>query len=92
MTPAAFRNAQVVLQAIGGSTNGLVHLAAIAGRLGHGAGPGRIRPVWGGRCRCLLDLKPTGDHYMEHFHWSGVPCPRLMQELGGIAGRHRPRW
>ncbi len=28
----------------------------------------------------LIDLKPTGDHYMEHFHWSGG-VPRLMQEL-----------
>ena len=32
LTPAAFRNALVVLQAIGGSTNGLIHLTAIAGR------------------------------------------------------------
>src|SRR5690349_20577771 len=32
LTPAAFRNAQVVLQAIGGSTNGLIHLTAIANR------------------------------------------------------------
>ena len=34
MTPAAFRNALTVLQAIGGSTNGLIHFTAIAGRLG----------------------------------------------------------
>ena len=34
MTPAAFRNALVVLQAIGGSTNGLIHLTAAAGRCG----------------------------------------------------------
>ena len=35
LTPAAFRNAQVVLQAIGGSTNGLIHLTAIANRTAH---------------------------------------------------------
>src|SRR6201747_591891 len=35
LTPAAFRNAQVVLQAIGGSTNGLIHLTAIANRTTH---------------------------------------------------------
>ena len=82
MTEAAFRNAQVVLQAIGGSTNGLVHLAAIAGRLGMKLDLdafdrlGREVPV-------LIDLKPTGDHYMEHFHWSGG-VPRLMRELRGL--------
>ena len=79
LTPAAFRNAQVVLQAIGGSTNALVHLAAIAGRLGMQLDLeafdrlGRDVPV-------LIDLKPTGDHYMEHFHWAGG-VPKLMREL-----------
>ncbi len=34
LTPAAFENAMRVLLAIGGSTNGIVHLAAIAGRMG----------------------------------------------------------
>ena len=82
LTPAAFRNAQVVLQAIGGSTNGLIHLAAIAGRRGITLDLdeydrlGRDVPV-------LIDLKPTGDHYMEHFHHSGG-VPRLMRELGPL--------
>src|SRR5262249_55854159 len=35
LTPAAFRNAAVVLQAIGGSTNGVIHLTAIAHRTPH---------------------------------------------------------
>ena len=79
LTSAAFHNAQVVLQAIGGSTNGLIHLSAIAGRRGIKLDLdafdrlGRDVPV-------LIDLKPTGDHYMEHFHWSGG-LPRLMREL-----------
>ena len=82
LTAAAFRNAQVVLQAIGGSTNGLVHLAAIAGRRGIKLDLdeydrlGREVPV-------LIDLKPTGEHYMEHFHWAGG-VPRLMRELAGL--------
>jgi dihydroxy-acid dehydratase len=82
LTPAAFRNAQIVLQAIGGSTNGLIHLAAIAGRRGIKLDLdaydrlGREVPV-------LIDLKPTGDHYMEHFHWSGG-VPRLMRELAHL--------
>ena len=79
LTPIAFRNAQIVLHAIGGSTNALIHLAAIAGRRGLALdldafdALGRETPV-------LLDLKPTGDGYMEDFHASGG-LPRLMAEL-----------
>src|SRR5437763_13479715 len=79
LTPAAFRNAMVVLQAIGGSTNGIIHLAAIAGRVGKKLDYqefdrlGREVPV-------LLDLKPSGDRYMEHFHEAGG-APRLMAEI-----------
>jgi dihydroxy-acid dehydratase len=79
LTEAAFRNAMVVLQAIGGSTNGLVHLTAIARRRGLKIDLelfdriGREVPV-------LVDLKPSGANYMEHFHWAGG-VPRLLREL-----------
>ena len=79
LTKEAFRNAIVMLQAIGGSTNGVVQLSAIAGRTPHKITletydeVGRNTPV-------LVDLKPTGQHYMEHFHQAGG-VPRLMQEL-----------
>jgi dihydroxy-acid dehydratase len=69
----------IVLQAIGGSTNGLIHLIAIAGRAGVGFDLdafdhlGREIPV-------LLNLKPSGAHYMEHFHHAGG-LPALMREL-----------
>ncbi len=79
LTPAAFHNAQVVLQAIGGSTNGLIHLTAIAGRRGivfDLDGFDRI----GREVPVLIDLKPTGDHYMEHFNQAGG-MPRLLREL-----------
>jgi dihydroxy-acid dehydratase len=82
LTPAAFRNAQVVLQAIGGSTNGLIHLTAIAGRVPHRIdldvfdSIGREVPV-------LVDLKPSGAHYMEHFHHAGG-VPKLMAQLGEL--------
>ncbi|TXN61749.1 IlvD/Edd family dehydratase [Methylobacterium sp. WL6] len=82
LTPDAFRNAQVVLQAIGGSTNGLIHLTAIANRTPHGIDLdafdrlGRAVPV-------LVDLKPSGDHYMEHFHHAGG-VPKLMAQLGDL--------
>ena len=79
LTPDAFENAMRVLLAIGGSTNGIVHLAAIAGRVGldidlHALDRmGRETPV-------LLDLKPSGQHYMEDFHHAGGMAT-LLREL-----------
>ncbi len=70
LTAQAFENAMRVLLAIGGSTNGIVHLTAIAGRMGLEVDlqaldrMGRETPV-------LLDLKPSGAHYMEDFHHAG---------------------
>jgi len=70
------------LQAIGGSTNGLIHLTAIAGRAGVKFDLeafdrlGREVPV-------LLNLKPSGAHYMEDFHHAGG-LPALMCELAGV--------
>jgi len=79
LTPDAFENAIRVLLAIGGSTNGIVHLAAIAGRVGLNIDlqsldrMGRDTPV-------LLDLKPSGQHYMEDFHKAGGMAT-LLREL-----------
>src|SRR5260370_4835835 len=79
LTQASFKNAQVVLQAIGGSTNGLIHLTAIANRTQYRIDLeafdklGREVPV-------LIDLKPSGEHYMEHFHHAGG-VPKLMAQL-----------
>ena len=70
LTPHAIENALRVLLAIGGSTNGLVHLTAIAGRLGIAIdfaaldAMSRETPV-------LVDLKPSGAGYMEDFHHGG---------------------
>jgi dihydroxy-acid dehydratase len=70
LTPKAFENALRVLLAIGGSTNGIIHLAAIAGRLGIAIDLdgldrlGRDTPV-------LVDLKPSGARYMEDLHRAG---------------------
>jgi dihydroxy-acid dehydratase len=82
------RNAMIVLQAIGGSTNGLIHLTAIAGRAGVKFDLeafdrlGREVPV-------LLNLKPSGAHYMEDFHHAGG-LPALMRELGGLLDLDAP--
>ncbi|MBC9178580.1 IlvD/Edd family dehydratase [Roseomonas ludipueritiae] len=79
LTAGSLRNAMVVLQAIGGSTNGLVHLAAIAGRLGMALDLEEFDRI-GREVPVLVDLKPSGDHYMEHLHHAGA-VPRLLQEL-----------
>jgi dihydroxy-acid dehydratase len=88
MTRAAFRNAMVVLQAIGGSTNGLVHLTAAAGRLGIKIDLAEFDQL-GREVPVLLDLKPSGAHYMEHFHWAGG-VPRLLRELGNLIDLDAP--
>ena len=81
MTRAAFRNALTVLQAIGGSTNALVHLTAVARRLGIDIELEEFDAI-GRRVPVLVDLKPSGDHYMEHFHWAGGNS-RLLKEIRG---------
>lgn len=64
LTEQAFNNAFRVLLAIGGSTNAIIHLAALAGRVGFGFDldaldrMARETPV-------LVDLKPSGEHYMD---------------------------
>ncbi len=88
LTKTAFRNALTVLQAIGGSTNGLVHLAAIARRAGLSIDLEEFDAI-GRQVPVLIDLKPSGDHYMEHFHWAGG-VPKLMKELGDHLDRSAP--
>ena len=85
LTPAAFRNAQVVLQAIGGSTNGLIHLTAIANRTPHRIDLDAFDRI-GAEVPVLVDLKPSGEHYMEHFHHAGG-MPALLRNLGPLIDR-----
>ncbi|QVQ54615.1 dihydroxy-acid dehydratase [Spiractinospora alimapuensis] len=79
LTEAAFENALTVLLALGGSTNGIVHLAAVAGRLGYTLDLDRFDAM-SERTPVLVDLKPAGDHYMEDLHRAGG-VPRLLHEL-----------
>jgi dihydroxy-acid dehydratase len=79
LTPAAFDNAMRVLLAIGGSTNGVVHLTAIAGRVGLDIDLGALDRM-GRETPVLLDLKPSGRHYMEDFHHAGG-MTTLLREL-----------
>ena len=82
MENAIFNNA-----AIGGSTNAVIHLIAIARRMGV--------PLdlddWdrlGSGLPCLLDLQPSGKHLMEDFYYAGG-LPVVLRELGEAGVLHR---
>ena len=70
ITEASVDNALRVLLAIGGSTNGIVHLTAIAGRAGVPVSLRHLNEL-SDTTPVLVDLKPTGQHYMEDFHAAG---------------------
>src|SRR5580700_2619692 len=70
VTPDAVENALRVLMAIGGSTNAVLHLTAIAGRAGIDLDLGRLNEI-SDSTPVLVDLKPTGPHYMEDLFEAG---------------------
>jgi dihydroxy-acid dehydratase len=70
MTAGAFENALRVLLAVSGSTNALIHLTAIAGRLGIEINLAEFNRL-SDETPVLVDLKPVGDGYMEDFHTAG---------------------
>jgi dihydroxy-acid dehydratase len=70
MTPAAVENALRVLLSIGGSTNAIVHLTAVAGRLGIPIPLDQLNKL-SDETPVLIDLKPTGEHYMEDLFKAG---------------------
>ena len=80
LTPAAFENAIRVNAAIGGSTNAVIHLKAIAGRIGvplaldDWTRIGRGTPT-------LVDLMPSGRFLMEEFYYAGG-LPAVLRRLG----------
>jgi dihydroxy-acid dehydratase len=92
LTDAAFTNALHVLAAIGGSTNAIVHILAIARRAGIALTLDDIDRV-ARETPLLLDLKPSGANYMQDFHDAGgVPAllsqlaPQLDLEQAGVCG------
>jgi dihydroxy-acid dehydratase len=80
LTKDAFENAIMVNGAIGGSTNAVVHLLAIAGRMGIKLSLddwdrlGRDMP-------CLVNLMPSGKYLMEDFYYAGG-LPVVIREIG----------
>ncbi|HEX4765693.1 MAG TPA: IlvD/Edd family dehydratase [Lichenihabitans sp.] len=88
LTPAAFANAIRVNGAVGGSTNAVIHLLAIAGRIGVPLSLddwdrlGRDVP-------CLLDLMPSGRFLMEDFCYAGG-VPALMTRIADLLDLDAP--
>jgi len=70
LTPKALENALRVLLAVGGSTNALIHLTAIAGRVGVPISLAELNRL-SDDTPVLVDLKPSGQHYMEDFFAAG---------------------
>src|SRR5690242_16090052 len=79
ITAASIENALRVLLALGGSTNAMIHLTAIAGRRGIKIDLHRLNEL-SDTTPVLVDLKPTGEGYMEDFHAAGG-MPALLWEL-----------
>ncbi|MDX3904367.1 MAG: IlvD/Edd family dehydratase [Pigmentiphaga sp.] len=79
VTQDAVENALRVLLAISGSTNAVIHLTAIAGRLGLDVDRERLNRL-SAETPVLVDLKPTGAHYMEDFYAAGG-VQAVMYEL-----------
>ncbi|MBW8268924.1 dihydroxy-acid dehydratase [Caldovatus aquaticus] len=79
VTPESVENALRVLLALGGSTNALIHLAAVAGRCGVTVDLRRLDAL-SEETPVLVDLKPTGEGYMEDFHAAGG-LRALLREL-----------
>ena len=70
ITPKSVENALRVLLAVGGSTNAIIHLTAVAGRLGIPIPLNQLNTL-SDETPVLIDLKPTGEHYMEDLFKAG---------------------
>ena len=79
LTRQAFENAIKTLAAIGGSTNAVIHLTAIAGRLGVKLDLEEFDRI-GSRMPCLVNLQPSGEHLMEDFCYAGG-IPAVMNAI-----------
>jgi dihydroxy-acid dehydratase len=79
LTPAAFDNAITLLMALAGSTNAVIHLLAIAGRVGVPLELDRFDEL-SRRTPVLANVRPSGEHLVEDlFHAGGVPA--VLREL-----------
>jgi dihydroxy-acid dehydratase len=79
LTADAFDNAITVLEAIGGSTNAVIHLLALAGRVGVALTLDRFDEI-SRRTPVLANVRPSGEFLVEHFHHAGG-VQALLKEL-----------
>jgi dihydroxy-acid dehydratase len=85
LTRQALENAVRAVNAVGGSTNAVIHLLAIAGRVGVEF----TLEDWdrlGRDVSCLVDLMPSGRYLMEDFYYAGG-LPAVLRELGDLIHR-----
>jgi len=82
MTEAAFKNAIIVLSAIAGSTNAIIHLTAIARRLGLSIDLDDFHEI-AQQIPVLVDCKPAGSNYLPDMHRDGG-VPALLKELEDV--------
>ena len=82
LTSAAFDNAITLLMALGGGTNAVVHLLALAGRVGVPLTLDRFDEI-SGRTPLLANLRPSGEHLFERLHHAGG-IPAVLRELGSL--------
>jgi len=82
LTREAFENAIRANAAIGGSTNAVIHLIAIAGRIGLPLCLDDFDRL-GSSMPCLVDIQPSGKHLMEDFFYAGG-LPAVLRELGEV--------
>ena len=80
LTRDAFENAIRANAAIGGSTNAVIHLIALAGRIGVPLCLDDFDRL-GSSLPCLVDIQPSGKHLMEDFFYAGG-LPAVLRELG----------
>ena len=88
LSPGSFDNAIRTLHAIGGSTNAIVHLLAVAGRAGIPLSLKRFDEL-SRTTPVLLDLKPAGRFLMEDFAYAGG-APALLNEIAPLLDLDRP--
>jgi dihydroxy-acid dehydratase len=82
LTRAAFRNAITTVLAIGGSTNAIVHLIAMARRIGVDIGLEDFDEL-SARTPLLANIRPAGAYLMEDFFYAGG-LPALLNQLGDL--------
>jgi L-arabonate dehydrase len=87
LTREAFENAIRANGAIGGSTNAVIHLLALAGRLGVEHSLDDWDKI-GRNVPCLVNLMPSGDYLMEDFYYAGG-LPAVLRKLGEAGLLHK---